>query len=46
LSQFPLALERLREGVHIYNLGTGKGTSELELIKTFADGNGPNLNYD
>lgn len=29
------ALENLQEGVHGYNLGTGKGTSVLELIQTF-----------
>jgi UDP-glucose 4-epimerase len=29
------ALENLTEGVHIYNMGTGKGTSVLELVKAF-----------
>ncbi|UTE73414.1 UDP-glucose 4-epimerase GalE [Rossellomorea marisflavi] len=33
------ALENLIEGVHIYNLGTGKGTSVLELIKAFEEVN-------
>jgi len=40
------ALERLEAGVHIYNLGTGKGTSVLELIKTFEEVNGLKLNYE
>ena len=40
------ALERLGEGVHIYNLGTGKGTSILELIKTFEEFKGLKLNYE
>ncbi|MEK5079280.1 UDP-glucose 4-epimerase GalE [Solibacillus sp. FSL W7-1436] len=29
------ALENSKPGVHIYNLGTGKGTSVLEFIETF-----------
>lgn len=29
------ALEQLKEGVHVYNLGTGRGTSVLELVRTF-----------
>lgn len=29
------ALGNLTSGVHIYNLGTGKGTSVLEMIRTF-----------
>ena len=33
------ALENLTEGVHIYNLGTGKGTSVLELVKAFEKAN-------
>ena len=40
------ALEKLKAGVHIYNLGTGKGTSVLELIKTFEEVNGLDLKYD
>ena len=30
-----VSLEKLTPGVHIYNLGTGKGTSVLELVKAF-----------
>ena len=33
------ALENLTEGVHFYNLGTGKGTSVLELVKAFEEAN-------
>jgi UDP-glucose 4-epimerase len=29
------ALEKVKKGVHIYNLGTGKGTSVLQLVKAF-----------
>lgn len=30
-----VALGKLKAGIHIYNLGTGKGTSVLQLLKTF-----------
>ncbi|MGN0961159.1 MAG: UDP-glucose 4-epimerase GalE [Christensenellales bacterium] len=41
------AIERVIEsGVHIYNLGTGKGTSVLELIQSFNKVNGNLINYD
>lgn len=33
------ALDNLKKGVSIYNLGTGKGTSVLQLIKAFEDAN-------
>lgn len=33
-------------GFHIYNLGTGKGTSVLELVTTFNDVNGDLVKYD
>ena len=33
-------------GVHIYNLGTGKGTTVLELVKTFNKVNGNLVKYD
>lgn len=29
------ALKHVNQGVHVYNLGTGQGTSVLELIETF-----------
>lgn len=40
------ALENLTTGVHIYNLGTGKGTSVLELVKTFEKVNGVKIPYE
>lgn len=40
------ALEHLTQGVHIYNLGTGKGTSVLELVKAFEDANGFSIPYE
>lgn len=40
------ALESENCGVGIYNLGTGKGTSVLELIKAFEDVNGVEIPYE
>jgi len=40
------ALERLEEGVHVYNLGTGQGTSVLQLVKTFEQVNGVKIPYE
>jgi len=40
------ALERLEEGVHVYNLGTGQGTSVLQLVKTFEQVNGIKIPYE
>lgn len=40
------ALSHLTEGVHIYNLGTGKGTSVLQLVKVFEKTNGIAVNYE
>lgn len=41
------AIERVVDnGVHIYNLGTGKGTSVLELIQSFNKVNGDLINFD
>jgi UDP-glucose 4-epimerase len=40
------ALEKMRQGVNIYNLGTGKGTSVLELIHTFQSVNNIKIPYD
>ncbi|QIB69116.1 UDP-glucose 4-epimerase GalE [Aminipila butyrica] len=34
-----LALENLTEGVQVYNLGTGQGTSVLQLIRAFEEAN-------
>ena len=40
------ALDHLTEGVHIYNLGTGQGTSVLELVKAFEEANGIEVPYE
>ncbi|WP_209121703.1 UDP-glucose 4-epimerase GalE [Alkalihalobacillus sp. BA299] len=40
------ALNNLIEGAQIYNLGTGKGTSVLELVKAFEDANGIKVPYE
>lgn len=37
------ALGQLTAGVHIHNLGTGQGTSVLQLLKAFEDANGIKL---
>lgn len=40
------AIERVIEnGVHIYNLGTGKGTSVMELVNSFNKVNGKLIKY-
>lgn len=39
------AIEGIRPGVSIYNLGTGKGTSVLEMIKAFEKASGRKLPY-
>jgi len=40
------ALDNLTEGVHIYNLGTGQGTSVLEIINAFEKANGIEIFYE
>jgi len=40
------ALKNLNEGVQIYNLGTGRGTSVFELIDAFEKANGIKIPYD
>lgn len=40
------ALDNLKEGAHIYNLGTGQGTSVLELVKAFEEANGIEVPYE
>ncbi|HHT90932.1 MAG: UDP-glucose 4-epimerase GalE [Bacillota bacterium] len=40
-----LALERAEPGVSIYNLGTGKGTSVLELVEAFEKANNLKIPY-
>ena len=40
------ALDRLTPGVHIFNLGTGRGTSVLQLVQAFEAANGISLPYE
>lgn len=40
------AVENLKDGVNIYNLGTGKGTSVLELVNAFMKVNEINVPYE
>ncbi|HZX20828.1 MAG: UDP-glucose 4-epimerase GalE [Candidatus Alkaliphilus sp. MAG34] len=40
------ALDSLTSGVHIYNLGTGQGTSVLQLLKAFEEANGLRVPYE
>jgi UDP-glucose 4-epimerase len=40
------ALDNITEGVHIYNLGTGQGTSVIELVKAFKEANGIEVPYE
>lgn len=40
------AIEGLFKGVNIYNLGTGKGTSVLELLKAFEQANNHVIPYE
>jgi UDP-glucose 4-epimerase len=39
------ALEHLQSGAHVFNLGSGVGTSVLELVKTFASTTGRDIPY-
>lgn len=39
------ALDHLTAGVHIYNLGTGQGTSVLQLTKAFEEATGVEIPY-
>lgn len=40
------AVEQLSAGVHVYNLGTGRGTSVLELVKAFEEANNIQVPYE
>jgi UDP-glucose 4-epimerase len=40
------AIEKLTEGVHIYNLGTGQGTSVLQLVQAFEEVNKIKIPYE
>ena len=39
------ALQNMKRGVSVYNLGTGNGTSVLEMIKAFEEANNVNVPY-
>ena len=39
------ALKKMNQGVSVYNLGTGKGTSVLELVTAFERANGLKIPY-
>jgi len=41
-----LALDKLTTGVHIYNLGTGQGTSVMQLVNAFEEANGIKIQYE
>ena len=41
-----VALEKMTEGVHIYNLGTGRGTSVLQLVRAFEKTNGIEVPFE
>jgi UDP-glucose 4-epimerase len=40
------ALNKLSEGINIYNLGTGQGTSVLQLVKAFEEANNIEVSYE
>ena len=40
------ALDKLTAGVHIFNLGTGQGTSVLQLLSAFEEANGLKVPYE
>jgi len=40
------AIEKLTGGVNIYNLGTGQGTSVLQLVQAFEEVNGIKIPYE
>lgn len=40
------ALQHMKDGANVYNLGTGSGTSVLEIIKAFSKACGYDLPYD
>lgn len=40
------AIKNIKEGVNVYNLGTGKGISVLQLVNTFEEVNQIKISYD
>lgn len=41
-----VAVEKMKDGLQIYNLGTGKGTSVLQLVNVFEEVNGIRVPYE
>jgi UDP-glucose 4-epimerase len=39
------ALENMHDGIEIYNLGSGRGASVLEVVKAFTEASGKNIPY-
>lgn len=40
------ALEKITPGIHIYNLGTGHGTSVIQMLEAFEKASGVNVPYE
>ncbi|TCL36070.1 UDP-glucose 4-epimerase [Anaerospora hongkongensis] len=40
------AFNKITPGIHVYNLGTGRGTSVLQMVKAFEQANGIKLPYE
>lgn len=40
------AIERIKKGIQIYNLGTGQGTSVIQLVRTFEETNSVKVPYE
>lgn len=40
------AIDKLNQGVHVYNLGTGEGTSVLQLVRAFEEVNNIKVPYE
>jgi UDP-glucose 4-epimerase len=41
-----VALANMTPGINVYNLGTGRGTSVLQLVKAFEEANSINIPYE
>lgn len=40
------AMEKMHQGVEVYNLGTGEATSVMEMVKTFEEESGRKIDYE
>ncbi len=40
-----VAIEKMQKGINVYNIGTGKGTSVLEMVNSFIKENGVDVPY-